>query len=74
MILVKAFFMFIKNYIMVLALDISSSCIGYCVFNNAGKLLKMSCVKFNSKQTKFERLEKVDKIVGYLDVEEAIKL
>jgi len=43
---------------MVLALDISTTCIGYCVFNNAGKLLKMSCVKFNSKQTKFERLEK----------------
>ncbi len=43
---------------MVLALDISTTCIGYCVFTNAGKLLKMSCVKFNSKQTKFERLEK----------------
>jgi Holliday junction resolvasome RuvABC endonuclease subunit len=43
---------------MILALDISTTCIGYCVFNNSGKLLKMSCVKFNSKQTKFERLEK----------------
>lgn len=43
---------------MILALDISSSCIGYCVFNNNGKLLKMSCSKFNSKQSKFERLQK----------------
>lgn len=43
---------------MILSLDISSSCIGYCVFNNNGKLLKMSCTKFNSKQSKFERLQK----------------
>jgi hypothetical protein len=42
---------------MILSLDISSSCVGYCVFNNDGKLLKMSCAKFNSKQSKFERLQ-----------------
>lgn len=43
---------------MVLSLDISSSCIGYCVFNNDSKLLKMSCVTFSSKQSKFEKLHK----------------
>lgn len=42
---------------MILSLDISTTCIGYCVFNNSGKLLKMSCSKFNSKQSKFERLQ-----------------
>ena len=34
---------------MVLALDISTTCIGYCVFNNAGKLLKM----LNQKQNQY---------------------
>ncbi len=43
---------------MILSLDISSSCIGYCVFKNDGKLMKMGCSKFNSKQSKFERLQK----------------
>ena len=68
---------------MILSLDISTTCTGYCVFSNEGKLLKMSCVKFNSKQTKFERLEKfiaemkqegVDKMpIETIAIEEALK-
>lgn len=43
---------------MLLSLDISTSCIGYCLFGDDGKLLKMSHSKFNSTQSKFERLQK----------------
>lgn len=42
---------------MLLALDISSSCIGYSVFNDEEKLIEMNYVKFNSKLSKFERLQ-----------------
>lgn len=42
---------------MLISLDISTSCTGYCVFNDDGKLIEMDCVKFNSKHSMFEKLE-----------------
>jgi hypothetical protein len=42
---------------MILSLDISSSCVGYSVFNNENELIEMNYVKFNSKLSKFERLQ-----------------
>lgn len=41
---------------MILSLDISSSCIGYSVFYEDGKLAEANFVKFNSKHSKFEKL------------------
>ena len=46
---------------MILGLDISTSCIGYSLFSEEGKLIELNCVKFNSDLTKFEKLEEFRK-------------
>ncbi len=51
---------------MILALDISTTCIGYSVFDENGKLMELNCVKFNSSTSKFERLEEFKKTTEYL--------
>jgi hypothetical protein len=51
---------------MILALDISTSCIGYSIFDEDGKLIELNCVKFRDKLTKFEKLEEFKKATEYL--------
>ena len=51
---------------MILALDISTSCIGYALFNEDGKLIELNCVKFSDKITIFEKLEEFKKVTEYL--------
>lgn len=50
---------------MILALDISTSCIGYSIFGEDGKLIELNCVKFKDKITKFEKLEEFKKTTEY---------
>lgn len=42
---------------MLAAFDISSTCIGYSVFNDKGSLIEMNYVKFNTKKSYLERKE-----------------
>jgi Holliday junction resolvasome RuvABC endonuclease subunit len=67
---------------MILALDISTTCIGYSIFNSEdGSLVELNCVKFNSKLTKFEKLEEFKKVteyfkkfnIKYIAIEEPLK-
>lgn len=67
---------------MILALDISTTCIGYSVFNEEdGKLIELNCVKFNSKLSKFEKLEEFKKqtehlknfSISFIAIEEPLK-
>jgi Holliday junction resolvasome RuvABC endonuclease subunit len=51
---------------MLLSLDISTSCIGYSVFNKKNTLLEMNFIKFNSKQNLFEKLEEFKKKISHL--------
>jgi len=51
---------------MILALDISTSCIGYSVFHEDGKLETASYIKFNDKLTIFEKLEEFKNTISYL--------
>lgn len=51
---------------MILGLDISTSCIGYSLFDENGKLIELNCVKFRDKLTKFEKLEEFKKATAYL--------
>lgn len=51
---------------MLLSLDISTSCIGYSVFNEKNVLLELNYVKFNSKNTLFEKLENFEKNISHL--------
>ena len=54
---------------MTLALDISTSCIGYAIFREDGKLLEMNAISFSSKISYFERLTKFkDAIKHILDM------
>lgn len=41
---------------MLLSLDISTSCIGYAVFNDNGSLIELDYVKFDTKKSFFEKL------------------
>ncbi len=50
---------------MILALDISTTCIGYSIFDEDGKLIELNCIKFNSKLTKFEKLEEFKAATDY---------
>lgn len=50
----------------ILALDISTSCIGYSVFTEEGNLVTASYIKFNDKLTIFEKLEEFKKTISYL--------
>ena len=53
---------------MLLALDISTSCIGYAVFNENGSLIELDYVKFNSKTSPsyFQRIEVMKKKMSHL--------
>ena len=51
---------------MILGLDISTSCIGYSLFDENGKLIELNCVKFRDKLTNFEKLEEFKKATAYL--------
>ena len=53
-----------NNY--VVGLDISTSCVGYTIFNLNGKLIEANCVKFKDKITIFEKLEEFKKATEYL--------
>lgn len=55
-----------KNKNMLLSLDISTSCIGYSVFNEKNTLIEMNYVKFDSKKDLFEKLEYFIEKVSYL--------
>ena len=52
---------------MILALDVSTSCIGYALFDETGeKLLELNYVKFRNKITIFEKLKEFKKQVAFL--------
>lgn len=51
---------------MILGLDISTSCIGYSLMDEDGKLIELSCIKFRDKLTKFEKLDEFKKATEYL--------
>ncbi len=67
---------------MILGLDISTSCIGYCLFDDKGsKLLELNYVKFNRKLDLFEKLDEfLEKIkhlslmkIDHIAIEEPLK-
>jgi hypothetical protein len=66
---------------MILALDISTSCIGYSIFDEDGGLIELSCIKFRDKLSKFEKLEEFKKTteyfkkfpIKYIAIEEPLK-
>ena len=51
---------------MILALDISTSCVGYAVFGENDKLIEMDYIKFNSKNDIFEKFTAFTKKVSHL--------
>lgn len=52
---------------MILALDVSTSCIGYALFNEAGdELMELNYVKFRAKLTLFEKLKEFKKHFEFL--------
>jgi len=51
---------------MLLSLDISSSCIGYSVFNEKNTLIELDYVSFDSKASLFQRLEYFKEKISYL--------
>jgi len=44
---------------MILGLDISTSCTGYCVFNMTGELVDMGAIKLSGKKDLFEKANQV---------------
>ena len=55
---------------MLLSLDISTSCIGYSVFSESGTLMQTDYVKFDAKNSLFEKLEQFkDKISSILKLD-----
>lgn len=52
---------------MILALDVSTSCIGYALFNEKGdKLMELNYIKFNDKLSLFEKLSEFKKRMQFL--------
>jgi len=52
---------------MILALDVSTSCIGYALFNESGdELMELNYVKFRTKISLFEKLEEFKKQIFFL--------
>jgi len=52
---------------MILALDVSTSCIGYALFSEDGeKLLELNYVKFRAKLSIFEKLHEFKKQISFL--------
>lgn len=58
--------LYFKKKFMILGLDISTSCIGYSLFSEEGKLIELNCVKFSSDLSKFEKLEEFKRATVYL--------
>lgn len=53
---------------MILALDVSTSCIGYALFSEDGdKLLELNYIKFRTKLTLFEKLKEFKKQMKFLE-------
>jgi len=53
---------------MILALDVSTSCIGYALFDEAGeKLLELNYIKFKNKISIFEKLAEFKKKMKFLE-------
>jgi Holliday junction resolvasome RuvABC endonuclease subunit len=53
---------------MILALDVSTSCIGYALFDSSGeKLLELNYIKFRSKLTLFEKLAEFKEKIKFLE-------
>jgi hypothetical protein len=51
---------------MLLSLDISSSCIGYSVFNEKNTLIELDYVSFNDKHSLFEKLGEFKEKISHL--------
>lgn len=51
---------------MILALDVSTSCIGYALFDEEGGLMELNYVKFGKKLTIFEKLKEFNKQINFL--------
>lgn len=67
---------------MILALDVSTSCIGYALFNETGdELMELNYIKFRTKLTVFEKLKEFkkrfeflkDSDIQYIVIEEPLK-
>lgn len=53
---------------MILALDVSTSCIGYALFSETGEeLMELNYIKFRSKLGVFEKLTEFKKALKFLD-------
>jgi len=59
---------------MLLALDISTTCIGYSTFDSEGTMMEMSYVKFNTKKNYWERLDAFMKAISHLEGVEHIAI
>ena len=56
---------------MILALDVSTSCIGYSLFSENGeKLMELNYVKFNDRLSLFEKLSEFKKKIDFLKGED----
>ena len=51
---------------MLLSLDISTSCIGYSVFNEKNVLIELDYVKFDSKDSLFKKFEQFKEKISHL--------
>jgi hypothetical protein len=52
---------------MILALDVSTSCIGYALFDETGeKLMELNYIKFRTKLSLFEKLDEFKKQISFL--------
>jgi Holliday junction resolvasome RuvABC endonuclease subunit len=51
---------------MLLSLDISTSCIGYSVFNEKNVLMEINFVKFKEEKDLFKKLEEFEKKISHL--------
>jgi Holliday junction resolvasome RuvABC endonuclease subunit len=51
---------------MLLSLDISTSCVGYSVFNEKNTLIELNYVKFDNKKGLFEKLEEFKEKISHL--------
>lgn len=66
MICSRLFFIIGKTKKMTISFDISTSCIGYAVFNEVGTLMEMNYIKFDSKKSIFEKLEEFKKRINHV--------
>jgi hypothetical protein len=52
---------------MTFSLDISTTCVGFALFNEDGKLQELNYVKFKDKLGVFEKLEEFKKAISHLE-------